>query len=157
MASEVHYRETQRYRQPWLWALLVVRPVLALVGLARGTKSKRDVVRELAAFGGVALLLGTARLTTEVRDDALYLKFEPFHRSFRRIPFDEVTGFEATGYSPVRFGGWGVRWTPGTTAYTVSGRSGVEIDRTNDRSTYVGSKRPEELLAAVQEATERTL
>ncbi|USZ68211.1 DUF6141 family protein [Halorussus salilacus] len=157
METEVLFRETQTYRQPWLWGLLALRPALTLVGLARGTRTRADAARELASFLGVALLLGTTRLTTEVRDDGVYLKFEPFHRSFRRIPLEDIEEFEAAGYSPLRYGGWGFRWTPSSVAYTVSGRSGVVFDRTNGRSVYVGSDRPDELLAAVQEATNRTV
>lgn len=157
MATTVLFRETQEYRQPWLWALLAVRPLLALVGLARGRKSKGEVVRQLVASLGVGLLLWTARLTTEVRDDGLYVKFEPFHRSFKRIPFDEISEYEAAGYSPFRYGGWGFRWTPNTVVYTVSGRSGVNFERTSGKSLYVGSDKPSELMAAVQEATERTV
>lgn len=157
METEVRFRETQAYRQPWLWSLLAVRPALALVGLARGTKSKGAVARQLAASVGVGLLLWTARLTTEVRDDGLYVKFEPFHRSFKRIPFEDISAYEAAGYSPLRYGGWGFRWTPRTVAYTVSGRSGVNFERANGKSLYVGSDRPSELMAAVQEATGRTM
>lgn len=157
MATKVSFREVQQYRQPWLWALLSVRPLLALVGLARGTRSKREVAREVAATVGVGLLVWTARLTTEVRDDGVYVRFEPFHREFKRIPFDDIVSFEGAGYSPLRFGGWGYRWTPGTTAYTVSGRSGVSFERASGKSLYVGSNRPDELIGAVQEATDREL
>ena len=157
MESEVRFREVQQYRQRWLWGLLAVRPILALVGLLRGTKSKGDVGRELLGFAGVALLLGVTRLVTEVRDDGVYVKFEPFHRSFRRVPFADIATFEAAGYSPMRYGGWGVRWTPRRLAYTVSGRSGVQFERTSGKPLYVGSDRPEELVAAVQDATEREI
>lgn len=157
MATELHFRETQRFGQPWLWALLAASALLSLVALARGTRSRRTVARELVTTVGVAFLLRTARLTTEVRDDGLYLKFEPFHRAFRRVPFDEVADFEVAGYSLLRYGGWGLRWTPRRVAYTVSGRSGVMFEREDGRSLYVGSDRPDELVGAVQRATDRTL
>lgn len=169
METEVRFREVQEYRQPWLWALLAVRPLLVVVGWLRGNRSRSDVLRELAGFAGVALLLGRTRLTTEVRDDlsasegssqaersgGVYLKFEPFHRSFKRIPFSDLADVRATGYSPLRYGGWGFRWSPRGVAYTVSGKSGVRFERASGKSVFVGSDRPDELLAAVQEATGR--
>ncbi|WP_158056571.1 hypothetical protein [Halorussus halophilus] len=154
MNAEVRFREVQQFRQWWLWGLLAIRPVLALVGLARGTKTRGDAARELFVSLSVAVLLGSARLVTEVRDDGLYVKFEPFHRSFERIPFADISSFESAGYSPLRYGGWGFRWTPRRLAYTVSGRSGVQFERANGKSLYVGSDRPDELVAAVQEATD---
>lgn len=153
MATEVHFRETQQFRQPWLWGLLAVRPVIVLVGWLRGNRSRSDLLRELASALGVALLLGVTRLTTEVRDDGVYVKFEPFHRSFRRIPFSALADVRAESYRPLRYGGWGFRWRPGEVAYTVSGRSGVQFERQGERSVFVGSDRTDEFLAAVQEAS----
>lgn len=155
MQSEACFREVQQFRQWWLWGLLSVRPLLALVGLLYGTKSRGEVAREFTVFLGVAFLLGATRLVTEVRDDGVYVKFEPFHRSFKRVSFADISTFESAGYSPLRYGGWGLRWTPRRLAYTVSGRSGVQFERTSGKPLYVGSDRPEELVAAVQEATAR--
>lgn len=157
METKVYFRETQQYRQPWLWGLLAVRPVLVIVGWLRGNRSRGDVLRELASFLGVALLLGSTRLTTEVRDDGLYLKFEPFHRSFKRIPFSDLTDLQEAGYSPLGRGGWGLRWSPNGVAYTVSGKTGVRFERVSGESVYIGSNRPDELVGAVQEATEKTI
>lgn len=155
METKVYFREVQRFRQPWLWALLGVQALLALGGFVRGKRSGRETVRRLAALGAVALVLRVATLDTEVRDDGVYVKFAPLHRSFRRIPFDDLADVQATGYSPLRYGGWGIRWSPSWVAYTVSGKSGVRLERRDGQSVLVGSDDPDELLAAVQAATGR--
>lgn len=155
METKVYFREVQRFRQPWLWALLGVQALLALGDLVRGKRSGGETVRRLAALGAVALLLRVASLDTEVRDDGVYVKFVPFHRSFRRISFDDLADVQATGYSPLRYGGWGIRWSPSGVAYTVKGKSGVRLERRDGHSVLVGSDDPDELLAAVQDATGR--
>lgn len=157
METEVHFRETQRFRQPWLWGLLGVQTLRAFAGLLRGKRSARETVGRLASLGAVALLLRVATLTTEVRDEGVYVKFTPFHRSFRRIPFSDLADVQATGYSLLRYGGWGIRWSPSGIAYTVSERSGVRFERESGKSVFVGSSRPDELIAAVQEATGQTV
>ena len=157
METTVHFRETQVFDQPWLWGLLGLSALADLVNLARGKRSARETVGRLAALGAAALLLRVATLQTEVRDDGLYLRFAPFHRSAKRIPFADLADLQETGYSPVRYGGWGIRWSPRGIAYTVSGKSGVRVERTDGKSVFVGSDRPDELVAAVQEATERTV
>lgn len=157
METKVYFREVQRFRQPWLWALLGVQALVALGGLVRGRRSGRETVRRLAVLGGVALLLRVASLDTEVRDDGVYVKFAPLHRSFRRIPFADLADVQATGYSPLRYGGWGIRWSPSGVAYTVSGKSGVRLERRSGQSVLVGSDDPDELLAAVQAASDREI
>ncbi|UPV74478.1 hypothetical protein M0R89_00050 [Halorussus limi] len=155
METHVHFRETQWFDQPWLWGLLALRALADLVALARRKRGLGETARRLAALGAVALFLRVARLDTEVRDDGLYVKFVPVHRSAKRVPFSDLADVQETGYSPLRYGGWGLRWTPGGTAYAVRGTGGVRFERTGGTSLVVGSERPDELVAAVQEASER--
>ncbi|MFC7079884.1 hypothetical protein [Halorussus caseinilyticus] len=153
METEVHFRETQAFDQRWLWGLLGLRALADFVSLARGKRSARETVGRLATLGAVALFFRVATLRTEVRDDGVYVAFAPFHRSAKRVPFSDLADVQATGYSPLRYGGWGIRWSPSGIAYTVSGKTGVRFERTGGKSVFVGSERPDELLAAVQEAT----
>ncbi|WP_128475954.1 hypothetical protein [Halorussus pelagicus] len=157
METEVHFRETQRFDQLWLWGLLALGALADLVALARRNRDLRETARRLAALGAAALFLRVATLRTEVRDDGVYVNFAPFHRSDKRVPFSDLADVQATGYSPLRYGGWGIRWSPSGIAYTVSGRSGVRFERTGRKSVFVGSDRPDELVGAVQEASERTV
>jgi hypothetical protein len=157
METEVHFRESQQFDQPWLWSVLALRTLADLVALARRKRSLGETVRRLAAVGAAALFFRVARLDTEVRDDGLYVKFSPFHRSAKRVPFADLADVHETGYSPLRYGGWGLRWTPSGWAYTVSGNSGVRFERADGKSLVVGSERPDELVAAIQDASERTI
>lgn len=157
METKVHFRETQEFDQSWLWVLLGLGALADLVNFARGKRSARETSTRLAALGAAALLIRVATLQTEVREDGLYLRFAPFHRSAKRIPFSDLADVQETGYSPMRYGGWGIRWSPRGIAYTVSGKSGVRVERADGKSVFVGSDRPDELVAAVQEATERTI
>jgi hypothetical protein len=153
--TNVHFREVQQFRQLWLWGLFALSALVVLTNLPRGKRSSRETVRGLLGLGAAALLLRVARLSTEVRGDGVYVRFAPFHRSYRKIAFADLTDVQATGYSPLRYGGWAIRWSPSGVAYTVSGKSGVRLERAGGRSVLVGSDDPDELLAAVQDASER--
>ncbi|WP_418284819.1 DUF6141 family protein [Halorubrum sp. DTA46] len=142
------FHEVQRFRQPWIWALL---GGVALLMLVLGPISWGGLV----IVGAVAGLVYSLRLKTEVRADGIYLKMWPLHRSFRRIPWSEIKQYEAKQYRPLReFGGWGIRWTPGKVAYNVYGNRGVWIERTNERGVLVGSQHPEEFVEAIDEAVQ---
>ena len=148
MEGEPHFREVQRFRQPWIWVLL---GGVSLLMIAFGPISWGGLV----VVGAVAMLLYSLRLETEVRADGIYLKMWPLHRSARRIPWSEIERYESTQYRPLQeFGGWGIRWTPGKLAYNVSGDRGIRIERTTGRVVLVGSQCPEELVRAIDEAAQ---
>jgi len=149
MNREQTYREVQRFRQRWLWALL---GGVALLMLVLGPVSWFGLV----IVGAVAAFLSSLRLETEVRTDGIYLKMWPLHRSFRRISWSEIDRYEQRQYKPLReFGGWGIRWVPGKIAYSVHGNQGVWIERTNNRSVLVGSQHVEDFANAIDEVYTR--
>jgi hypothetical protein len=148
MEANPRFREVQRFRQPWIWALL---GGLALLLLVLGPISWGGV----AIIGAIAVLLYSLRLQTEVRADGIYIKMWPLHRSFRQISWSEIERYESKRYKPIReFGGWGIRWMPGKLAYNVRGNRGVWIERTNRNAVLVGSQHPEELVKAIDETVQ---
>lgn len=92
-------------------------------------------------------------LTTEVREDGLYCRFSPLHRSFRHVPFADVESVTATRYEPAAYGGWGwgIRIAPGgNVAYRLSDDRGVELCLADGRRLFVGSGDPQRLRDAVR-------
>ncbi len=157
------YHEVQQFRQVWIWVL-----VSALAGLVWyaavsqlllhrpfGDRPMPDILLVVfwIIFGiGLPALLFFGRLVTEVRDDGIYIRFFPFHRSFRRIAFNELKRYEVRTYRPIlEYGGWGIRYCRCSgKAYTVSGRHGLQLELLNGKRLLIGSQRPEELLRAIQ-------
>lgn len=148
MERDPLFREVQRFRQPWIWVLL---GGIALLMLVLGP----ILWGGLAIVVGVAGLIYSLRLQTEVRTDGIYFRMWPLHWSFRRISWSEIERYESEQYSPLReFGGWGIRWAPGKLAYNVSGNLGVWIERKNRRAILIGSQHVKEFISAIDEATQ---
>lgn len=155
------YREVQRFRQPWLWLLVATVSGLSLwsfvqqiiLGKPFGQNPAPDaaVVVIAAIFGlGFPALFYAINLTTEVRSDGLYVRFFPFHLSFRRITNERVAKYEVQTYSPIRdYGGWGIRYGCGGKAYNVSGNRGVMLELLDGERLLIGSKKPEDLANAI--------
>lgn len=151
------YRETQRFRQVWLWALILLIPLLTIYGLVQqvvlgkpfGTNPAPDTVLVIITiiFGlGFPALFYMVNLTTEVHNNGLYLRFYPFHLSFHRIAPEDIKKFEARTYSPIReYGGWGIRYGRTGKAYNVSGNRGLQLELADGKQLLIGSQRPEEL------------
>ncbi|WP_254534509.1 hypothetical protein [Halomarina litorea] len=139
--SDASFREVQRFRQRWLWALLAVIAVVTAVGtLGIGT----------LVVLGVALLIYRIRLTTEVREDGLYVQFVPFHRTPRHVPFADIEAVETERVGLLSYGGLGIRFSTGAVAYLISTGEAVRVVRSNERAVVVGTERPLDLAEALE-------
>ncbi|MBC7185845.1 MAG: hypothetical protein H5U38_02315 [Calditrichaeota bacterium] len=160
-------REVQHFRQPWLWALVLllagfswyVLVAQILMGIRMGNHPAPDVVAVILwlIFGvGLVAFFWWTRLITEVRSDGLYIRFVPFHRKFKRLPYSELARFEACTYRPIlEYGGWGIRYGRNGMAYNVSGNRGVQLEFTNGKRLLIGSQQPEVIVRAMEEASGR--
>ena len=142
MTQEPLFRETQRMRQPWIWALLALTSVPVLVFSS---------VVGLIVILTVAAFIYSIQLNTEVRMDGIYVRFAPIHRSFRRLPFDQIEQVERTEFGVLTYGGIGIRWIPGTVAYMTTLGSGIKIDRENAKSVVIGSQQTSALLETIND------
>jgi hypothetical protein len=96
-----------------------------------------------------AALLGFGELRVHVRDDGLYLRLFPLTRQ-HRFAWETLAHCEARTYRPIlEYGGWGVRGGRGGRAYNVSGNRGVQLELRDGRRLLIGSRRANELAAAI--------
>jgi len=168
---EAIFREVQRFRQPWLWLLLLLSTLLPIglygygmvkqivYGQPFGAHPMSDT--ELLTSGIPAILFGIGlialfywmNLTVSVYPDHLHIRFSPLHFKPVVIPWAEVTACKPRAYHPVaEYGGWGIRYGRGRKAYNVSGKQGVELQLANGRLLMIGSHRPDELAQAIESA-----
>jgi hypothetical protein len=158
------FHEVQKFRQTWLW--IITLPVAAALTSAivtqvifgepwgnRPLSNGGLLVTSLLAIlfcGGLILLFRSLRLVTEVRREGLFIRYYPFHRSFRRVPLERVVRHAVVTYKPLRnYGGYGIRYGLSGKAYNVSGNLGVRLEFSEGRHLLIGSQRPEELDAAI--------
>lgn len=139
MSEVVLFKEKQRMREPLvLIALLIIGAISLLTGVG--------VVVPVA----IAVVLYSIQLTTEVRDDGVYVRFGPFPRPYHEIPFTEIEqcDVEKVGWLT---GGLGVRWSSGTSAYTTNRGEGVKLRRKTGEPIIIGSRRADELSEIINE------
>ena len=156
------YKESQRFRQWWLWAIVVPGPVFliwaTIAEFVRATSDGEGIATffVLSVFTfvfGIVLpaFLLRAGLETEVYDDMVRVRFVPIHRNWQNFDFTSITVVEATTYRPIRdYGGWGIRYGGPGKAYNVSGNKGVLLTFGTGKTLMIGSQRPEELAAAIR-------
>ncbi len=160
--TEVLFKETQRFRQWWIWLLLAIA-ILPTWGIAfyqlvlgnkAGNRPAPDVV-VLILWVGIGLIfpyfIYSVGLTVEVRSVGLFYRFNPLHLTFRAIPFEQIATTEAVTYHPLmEYGGWGIRLGKSGLAYNVSGNRGVRVHLINGKQILFGSQKAEEFNRAIQ-------
>lgn len=170
-SEDVFYREVQRFRQPLLWAVLILIAAMqtTVFGMAMFSQLIRHIPwgdrpmsdTGLAAFGSAAIVFSFAllalfwfiELVTEVRSDGVTCRFRFLQRRARRLEWSEIKSFEAVTYRPLReYGGWGIRVGRNGVAYTVSGNRGVRFHRREGGHVLIGSQSPEAFVEALRAA-----
>lgn len=113
----------------------------------------------MASSAGVCLVIpilvsaAASRLEVEVWQDAVRVAFGPLRVLRRTISYDEMGAVEAVTYRPIRdFGGWGVRFRPGRTAWTVRGNRAVRLSLSTGKAFFIGSRFPHRLAERIQVA-----
>ena len=171
ITTSTTFHEEQRFRQPWLWLLILgVAGVqwwgwLQQIWLGRpfGDNPAPDWMMWLfwAAFGvGLPLFFRALRLVIEVRTDGIEVRFWPLAQ--RHISFEQIARCQVEqDYRPLtRYGGWGIRGLGKDRAYSVAGTQGVRLTLHNGNQIVLGTPRAEELALAIEAhlpATARSL
>ncbi|MCJ8164109.1 DUF6141 family protein [Pontibacter sp. E15-1] len=162
----VYFREKQRFRQPWLWVVVLGVAGLfwagfisqVLFGAVFGSRPIADVQLTVAfVLVGIGLpwFFYKMSLTTEVRPGELQVRFWPFHHKPVIIPLHTIRNYIHVTYNPIlEYGGWGMRWGLQGKAYNTSGTKGVKLEFYNQRPLLIGSQRAEELWEAIRLAKE---
>lgn len=166
--TDVIFREVQRFSL-WLrtvfalsMAAAVVVDCIALNSMLAEPYPPSPVNSALLVIVGIVLpialatLLWAAKLETEVRSEALYVRLFPFHIRYRKITPADLSECYARTYRPlVEYGGWGIRcgFAGGGRAYNMSGNQGVQLIMKDGRKLLIGSQKPDELAGAISSIT----
>lgn len=160
------YRE-RTWAPAWalvLMGLAVVASIGPLLYFGYGQAELGQLADDMSArragmlAGGLAIVYGLALstfscLNVEVRSDHLFLWFGPLRLIRKRIRYSDIQRVSAITYRPFReFGGWGIRWRPGKSAWSIRGNRAVNVELRNGKSVYVGSRVPQRLAGRIEAA-----
>lgn len=162
MENEILFTETQKFRQWWIWLMLLGVNGIHLFGIfkqvIRGEQfgdhpmSSTALIISVAVTFLISLFILNVRLETILKKDGIYVRFFPFHIKFKNYSWDTITRSYIRKYSALSdYGGWGVRigtFEKGT-AFNVSGNKGLQLEFGNNNKLLIGTNKPEELLTVL--------
>lgn len=158
MKEEILFTERQRFKQWWLWVILLGINGLFLFGLFRQVIGGQQFGDK--PMSNIGLLIGTGltfaltllfinfRLETTIKEDGIYVRFFPFNLKFKHYTWDKISKSFVRQYSPItEYGGWGLRYGMfgKGTAYNVSGDKGLQLEFTDNKKILIGTNKPNEL------------
>jgi len=166
MENKVLFNETQRFRQWWLWLVLVFINWINIWFLIKKYVYKETFTNSAyhsysgSWFGIIITLLVTIliliiKLETIIQTDQIEIRFFPFHLSFRKYPNNTIELAFVRKYNPItEYGGWGIRlglFGKGK-AFNVFGNRGIQLVFKGGRKLLIGTQKPDEASAVLQKA-----
>ena len=139
---QVLFEEKQKFNQWWLWAILLIFPLLSVIPFDDNGLNIYYVIIGIS----IPLIFYLFELRTIVTSEGLSFQFFPFHFKKHLVKIEDIEKIEALQYKPLGdYGGWGIRYGFKGKAYNVSGNLGVKVHLKNGRNILFGSQKHKEL------------
>lgn len=141
------FKESQRFSTKLIYGFSIGMTVF-LVVLFRLTENDPTPGLFVSLFivSMITWLLELCELKTEIDQQGIRVKFEPFHRQPVFIRWEEIEYAYLRTYQPIlEYGGWGVRQSFKGQAYNISGNRGLQIILKNGRYILIGTQKDLEL------------
>jgi hypothetical protein len=146
------FEEVQRFRQWWLWLILIGTTLIPVYGLyqqvylgipfGNNPASDEGLVVFLLLMLALLVLFAFTSLRTRIDDTGIKMVFIPFKK--KTVAWDQVEQLRIVNYGFV--GGWGIRLgSHYGTIYNISGNKGLAIRLKNGKKFLIGTAQPEAL------------
>ena len=162
METKIQFKERQRFKQWWLWLLIIglsgatifslVYQIIYEQSVGHNPMSDKGLVITSALILMLNGLFLAFKLETRMDQDGIHVRFFPFHIKFRTYCWSDVAECKTRQYSPIgEYGGWGLRGWGANRALNVSGNQGVQITFKNGNMLLIGTQAPDLANEAIQE------
>ncbi|HEX8277930.1 MAG TPA: hypothetical protein VF540_04515 [Segetibacter sp.] len=154
MDGKILFSETQKFNQWWLWLILlsyITMLSVVLIVIIRQKHLSNLIRKTVLVFTSLLILIPTIiflsfRLETEIRRGGVYVKFFPFHTTFKEYKWKNVSKSYVRQYNPIdEYGGWGFREGASGKAFNVSGYQGLQLEFYDHDKMLIGTNKPKEL------------
>ena len=151
MSEKILFRETQRFRQWWILAIIIGMNGFFLLAAYFQFILKQpfgdkpmDNISLLITFTinlMISVLFFLFRLETSITKNQISVRFFPFHLKPIVFTHDQIKTLFVREYKPIReYGGWGLKGSPSNKAYNVSGNIGLQLVLNDGNKILIGTR-----------------
>lgn len=146
--NTMDFYEEQKIDTKWL---LIAVAVLFLPPVIFALTVKGGISISILIALPIAILLFLIKLKTQVNKDGITLQFIPIIITPKKINWEEIQTAVIRNYKPIwEYGGWGLRVSfKHGIAYTVKGKTGLQLNLKNGKQILIGTQKPDELQSAI--------
>ena len=149
------FEETQRFKQVWIWIILIGVSLVMLYQLTMALTESNPATESLTALTialflviGVNIIIYSARLKTKIDNEGVSITFKPLINKPKLFACEEIDRAFVRKYKPIwEYGGWGIRYRWSGRAYNTSGNIGLQLIMKSGKKILIGTRKPEELKA----------
>lgn len=158
--GKIYFKEVQKFTSPLFWLFLIIC-FLFLAGIIAisiyndyrfQNTSERDITDYIIMAAGLLFVAGlivlflTIKLETLITEQLLIINFKPLLK--KKIPLNDLIGYEERKFNFVEYGGWGIRYSifGRGWAYTVKGNRGVQFLTKAGKKFLLGSQKPDKIV-----------
>ena len=160
MSNEILFTERQRIKLWWVWVIFLCVDGFFLFGVFKQVINGQQFGSNPMSNAGLLFMTGlmiaftlfiaSIHLDTIIKKDGIYVRFSPFHTTFKHYTWDKLTKTFVRQYSPIiEYSGWGLRVGLWKTAFTTSGNKGLQLEFTDNKTLLIGTHKPDELTEAL--------
>ncbi|MFT3948043.1 MAG: hypothetical protein QM763_13820 [Agriterribacter sp.] len=144
-SGEILFRETQYFRQTWIWVLLICGSLTALIpviviSISDKSNSPLWAIPFVLAFQLINLsCFYFTRLETVISTEGIYYRWLPWFKKYRFLDKKNITEIQVLKYPYLQYGyhrkkGFGA-------VHNISGNKGFRITLNNKSMFYLGSQK----------------
>ena len=156
MNQSLLFTETQKFKQWWIWLLLLGLNGTILFGIYQqlfldqqfGNKPLSDVGLIVTGIfiSLITIVFLLFKLETQIKENGIYVRFFPIHISFQFYTWESISKLEVREYKPISdYGGWGIRGFRKNRALNVSGNIGLQLEFKDGKKLLIGTTKSDEL------------
>ena len=146
------FTETQKFRQWWLWLLLIGALLFQLFTMTNTVPLSMEFWNlvevnpnlwlPFVLYGLVMILFISLKLNTKINESGIYISYFPFVK--RKVRWEEIATCEIVDYEI--WIGWGIRFfTQYGTVYNTQGTKGLAVKLKNGKKFMIGTQKADDL------------
>ena len=152
------FSETQKFKQWWIWVLLLSINLIFLYGIYKqvilgqqfgdNPGSNAMLISTTVVTFLVTILFANIHLDTIIKEDGIYVRFFPVHIKYKYISWESISKSYVRKYNAIlEYGGWGLRiglFGKGR-AFNIEGNKGLQLELDNGKKLLLGTQKADEL------------
>jgi len=146
--GKILFKETQQFRQAWLWAIIISGSLIPLVLVSVLLPQDKNITWKEASLT-IALIAGISciniaafyltKLETVVTEDGLFYRWRPYRKRYSQVSWEQIATITVKKYPYLKYGYHSNR--DFGKVHTIDGNRGILFELVGGKRVYIGTQK----------------